>query len=467
MPVLDRNIPLPAASQRKARTAVAAALLLALTQSVPALGQTQPDRVSDLEKKLEDSMRRIEALTNRLQQLENKAAVPAAAAARPAAAGAGGNPASASAAAGQPVEARIEALERSVVQMGESTSAAREVTVGGVPLHGFAHVGAVRSTNPTPRGAKATFEQGGLNLYMTPQLTDRVKVLAELVFEYGEDQALATDLERLQIGYTVNDSLTVWMGRYHTPYGYWNTAFHHGAQIQTSVLRPRFLEFEDRGGVLPAHTVGMLASGTYKLGAGRLVYDAYFGNGSSIDNNGTLQPNNTRAASGSGAAGATLGYRFGGALSGLTLGAHAYSSRVAAFDANAVQTSRTQVNLTGGYLVYDENDWEVLSEIYRFRNTDMSGNTGTFASGAGYLQVGKTVGWDLTPYYRYERANLNPGDNYFASQTNGRSYVRNSIGLRYAINPVTSFKVETGGTSEPSAAVRKSNRTMFQLAVRF
>ena len=448
------------------RAAVMAALALAFTH--PAAAQTPPDRVTELEKKLEESMRRIEALTNRLQQLETKAAAPAApagATTRPSAAATGTT--GAAAPASQPVEARIEALERSVVQIGESASTAREVTVGGVPLHGFAHIGAARSTNPTPRGAKSTFEQGALNLYMTPQLSDRVKMLAELVFEYGDNQTLATDLERLQIGYTVNDALTVWMGRYHTPYGYWNTAFHHGAQIQTSVLRPRFLDFEDRGGVLPSHTVGVLASGTYKLGSGRLVYDGYFGNGSRISNAGALEPNNTRADSGSGAAGGTLGYRFGGALTGLTLGAHYYAARVGAYNAAETLTSRTRVSLTGGYLVYDENDWEILAETYRFRNTDMNGNNGTLGSSAGYLQIGKLIGWDSTPYYRYERANFNTADNFFASQTNGRSYTRHSFGLRYALNPVTALKVETGSTDEPAGAVPKSRRTMFQLSVRF
>ncbi|MFX6330640.1 hypothetical protein ABTF76_20520, partial [Acinetobacter baumannii] len=63
---------------------------------------------------------------------------------------------------------------------------------------------------------------------------------------------------------------------------YWNTAFHHGAQIQTAVLRPKFLEFEDGGGILPAHTVGLWGTGRLRLGDGRIEYDLYAGNGARI-----------------------------------------------------------------------------------------------------------------------------------------------------------------------------------------
>jgi hypothetical protein len=86
----------------------------------------------------------------------------------------------------------------------------------------------------------------------------------------------------VQIGYTLNESATVWGGRIHTPYGYWNTSFHHGAQMQTSVLRPRYLDFEDKGGIWPAHIVGLWATVKTKVGTGKITYDAYAGNGSKL-----------------------------------------------------------------------------------------------------------------------------------------------------------------------------------------
>ncbi len=175
--------------------------------------------------------------------------------------------------------------------------------LGGLPLHGFADIGAGRSreSNTLRTGAKG-FNVANFSLYLTPEFGERVKALVELLFEVERDGGLATDLERLQIGYTFSDAATLWGGRFHTPYGLWNTAFHHGAQIQTALSRPRFLEFEDRGGILPAHTVGAWLTGTFPGNSVRFNYDLYLGNSP------TIQVDAARPAPGG-----TLSPRTGGA----------------------------------------------------------------------------------------------------------------------------------------------------------
>ncbi len=146
----------------------------------------------------------------------------------------------------------------------------------GVPLHGFADAGFTAHTKDAtdPTG----FNVGSLDFYLTPQFDNNVKGLVEIIFETTPAGEVATDLERMQMGYSFNDNATVWAGRFHTPYGYWNTGFHHGAQIQTAVLRPRFLDFEDKGGILPAHMVGLMANGKFRAGEGKITYDAFAGN---------------------------------------------------------------------------------------------------------------------------------------------------------------------------------------------
>ncbi|MFI4941382.1 MAG: hypothetical protein ACHP7O_13720, partial [Burkholderiales bacterium] len=52
--------------------------------------------------------------------------------------------------------------------------------------------------------------------------------------------------------------------------------------MQTTILRPLFLEFEDGGGILPAHMVGVWGTGKFKMDRGRLTYDAFVGNGPKI-----------------------------------------------------------------------------------------------------------------------------------------------------------------------------------------
>jgi len=68
------------------------------------------------------------------------------------------------------------------------------------------------------------------------------------------------ELERFQIGWTVGDS-KVWLGRVHNPIAYWNTQFHHGSFLETSISRPSIVEFEDDNGLLPIHLTGLLIEG--------------------------------------------------------------------------------------------------------------------------------------------------------------------------------------------------------------
>jgi hypothetical protein len=224
-----------------------------------AFAQSDAERIKELERKLERSMQLIEQLTRRVNELEKTPPAPV--------------PASPLRAQ----EARIEALEK---DLGQRAAAHDEHSEAGVPVHGFADVGYEHSTWRRDGHRKPGFLLGNLDFFFTPNF-GRVKMLAELNFEVESDGDLVIDLERMQLGFTVSDALTAWMGRFHTPYGYWNAAFHHGAQIQT-VTRPRFLEFEDRGGILPAHTVGLWATGRVAAGNGKIVYDAYIGNGGRI-----------------------------------------------------------------------------------------------------------------------------------------------------------------------------------------
>lgn len=324
----------------------------------------------------------------------------------------------------------------------------------GVALHGFADVGFsthskdINNPSPSPKG----FNVGSLDFYLTPQFDDNMKGLIELIFETTSEGDLATDLERVQVGYTLSDNATIWAGRFHTPYGYWNTGFHHGAQIQTAVSRPRFLDFEDKGGIVPAHMVGLWGTGKVNAGDGKFTYDVFVGNGPKIAMGGdllnqtigtlniqTAGDNNNQAM-----VGANLGYEFSGMADGLRLAAHTLRGDVQDdSDGSFVPTSAniTEVSMVGGSIVYQANDWEVLGEYYRFSNKDKSGGTGSHSSWADYLQVGKAIN-GVTPFLRLEKTVLNQADNYFNLQDSGQSYTRQALGLKYDVNAKAALKLE-------------------------
>ncbi len=314
----------------------------------------------------------------------------------------------------------------------------------GVALHGFADVGAGWSSGDDPNKLNG-FNGGLLDLYLTPQFGPRVKGLIEIALEYGSDGALAVDMERLQLGYLVNDAVTLWAGRFHTPFGWWNTAFHHGANLQTSISRPRFIDFEDKGGFIPAHSVGVWASGKTPLAGAKISYDAFLANGPRIADR-TLDFNAFTDNSPGKMLGANVGYLASGALSGLRVGLHAFGSTVQAYDTTSTAMSSTKLRMFGTYIGYDENDWEAIAESYHFGNTDMADGTKR-SSNAWFAQLGRTLG-AVTPYLRYEKASLDPLDNFFRSQEAGRSYTRSSLGARYELDALSSFKIELSRTRE-------------------
>lgn len=443
-------------------------LSLSLVAAFPALADSsEAARLKALEQKLNQSLAVIEQLQKRITDLEQVKPAPAVAAVPVAPA-----PAAAPAAAPAEVAARIDSLEQAV--SGLTSGASRSQADSGVPLHGFLDVGYARSSRTVAdQYGRTGFRVGTFDLYLTPQLSDRVKALLEIAYEYDYTGTLGVDMERAQLGYTVNDNLTAWAGRFHTPYGYWNTAFHHGAQIQTSITRPRVIAFEDGGGLLPAHTVGAWATGKVATGAGRLNYDFYAGNSQTL-RSGVLDYN----AVGKDTGGSNVGFNVGlspQAVPGLTLGLHGLSEKVVSNGTNqagAALNGQIGVRMLGGYGFYETDDWEVIGEYYRFSNKDLAGSAGTNSSWAGFVQAGYHLSDRWTGYARYEKASLSANDPYFKLMNNGitnygASYDQKTIGVRYDLDQRSALKFQAERINDAGNPTRVNTWLRAQYAVRF
>ena len=107
--------------------------------------------------------------------------------------------------------------------------------------------------------------------------------MSERVSFFGEVSATAQpdgyniEVERAILRYDFADEFKLSVGRYHTPISYWNTAYHHGLWLQTSVARPEIIKIDGR--FLPVHFVGAMAEGTFSSGNFSLSYEAGVGNG--------------------------------------------------------------------------------------------------------------------------------------------------------------------------------------------
>jgi hypothetical protein len=455
----------------RGRSWVGALLVAGLGHSLVTHAATNDsDRIAVLEQKLDQSLQLIRQLSARVQDLEAQAAHGAppeadkrsgtAAAAAPAAQPGAAAAAQTGAAAATPPDTaqRLAKVEQTVNQMAASAGQHAEE---GLATHGFADVGIGNHNAEFSKYQGA--DVGELDFFLTPRLGGRTRALFELNFEVGSDGTVGVDLERAQIGYQFADSATVWLGRFHTPYGYYNTAFHHGQQIATSLRRPRFIDFEDHGGIMPAHTVGAWLTGSERVGDQRFTYDVYIGNSQRITG-GALDMNNAGNTHGSTIVGGNLGLLLSGALDGLKVGVDAFQTRIE--DEDTMPAYVTQVRSFGTYAAYDTDNWEDIAEFHVFSNQDLTGHTGTHHSEAGFVQIGYRAG-RYTPYARYERGAFQQSDRFFAAQANGSSYYREALGLRFDVDLVSALKLELAETRLTDRVIGSYDEALLQYAIRF
>ena len=419
-----------------ALTLCAGAVMMGSAVRAQTEADPQAQRLRTLEQRLDASLKLIERLTERIAELERAAAQAKPVGAAPAA---------------PEQEKEIAALRENVQKLADGLK--RSSSQAGAALHGFADAGAAWSSRDDPARRRG-FGVGTLDFYLTPQFGNRVKSLMEIALYYDALGHGEIEAERMQIGYTLDEALTVWAGRFHTPIGMWNTLYHHGANLQTAISRPRFVEFEDREGLVPTHSIGVWGSGKSGLGKGKLTYDVYLSNGPTVRGR-TLDYNPFTDDNSGKLLGVNLGYQPNGSLRGLSVGVHGFGSTVDTRLASGALFARTRLRMAGGYLGYDANGWEGLSEYYRFDNTDLASGTRR-ASNAWFAQLGHTFG-SMTPYLRHEKASLDGADNFFITQRGGLSYARSSIGLRYELDANSALKIEFGATSEAAATLIDQN----------
>lgn len=89
------------------------------------------------------------------------------------------------------------------------------------------------------------------------------RFLAEGVLSNEEQE-----IERFQFGLEPAPGTTLWVGRIHQPSSYWNTEFHHGQYLQGSITRPAIEAWEDDGGVLTQHVMGVMFEQEHGLDSG-------------------------------------------------------------------------------------------------------------------------------------------------------------------------------------------------------
>jgi len=257
------------------------------------------------------------------------------------------------------------------------------------------------------------------------------------------------DGERLQIGYDFTPLTTIWFGRYHNPLGYWNTQYHHGTYLQTSISRPEIAELEHNGGLFPSHTTGLLLETSHNINSDGAL-DFSFAAGTSP----MLRQDNEQGSTdlvlhpmeifnpGKGEhklnLTARMAYRPDTTYNN-QLGAFASQVEIAVSD-SIVNT--IDLSIAGLFAYWEKQNLSIYSSLFFVRDSIDSGitrNKGSFNS--GYIQLDYLLQDDWTLFGRAENTYGKTGDPYLALMQNF-SYEAQVAGIRWDITHKQALKLE-------------------------
>jgi len=302
-------------------------------------------------------------------------------------------------------------------------------------LSGFSNIDfSAQDKSEGPRG----FSEGQFVLHLAAALSARVSFFGELSFSPRADAGTGSppaagfnaEVERGIIRFDASDLLKVSFGRYHTPINWWNTAYHHGLWLQTTISRPEMVQFG--GKFLPVHFVGALAEGSLPAGGWNVNYQAGVGDGRGniISRGGDAGDNNARPA--------WLVNIFAKPDEpfGLQVGGSAYFDRI-----SVPGQPEYGEQIVSAHAVWLHEDPEVIAEIANIRHTQIGGVVTTsslayYVQGAYRLPAAARL---FKPYYRFEHIDVDPNDSVFAGVP---SLDGSTIGIRYDISTYAAIKTE-------------------------
>jgi len=295
-------------------------------------------------------------------------------------------------------------------------------------------MGSVANPLQFPLGAPAhdTFQAGEFDLFISSKISDHFSFIGEMVFGADQTNLFSIDIERYELTYKASRYFEISAGRYHSAIGYYNTAYHHGTWFGTATGRPFMYYYEDSGGLLPVHNVGLtstgLVPGTDKLG---LHWVAEVGNGRASSSSAVEPVQNFLSDRNHKAVNFAL-YVKPEWLEGLQAGGSFYDDKL--FPDGVTPVSQHIGSL---YAVYFRSGWEFLNEGVLLSNH--SGFNGrTYHSPMMYTQVSHRFG-AYVPYFRFQYVNAPAGDpvNVFAGRYEGPSE-----GIRYNISDYAALKLQ-------------------------
>ena len=367
----------------------------------------------------------------------------------------------------QSLLARIEQLEKRMVELekkalaGTETTTPKEVTeivqseqpplLESAMAHpmspslkfvGFSDVNFSATNQP---GSRSGFSEGQFILHLASTLSPKVNFMGEISFTARSDAGTGSppatgfnaEVERTIIRFEQNDYFKLSFGRFHTPINYWNTAFHHGQWLQSTVSRPEMTQFG--GSFIPVHFVGALVEGALPASGLNLNYNFGVGNGrgSVISRGGDFGDiDNNRAWLVNVFAKPDRFY-------GLQAGGSVYRDKITQIGGREFREW-----IQSGHVVWQKENPEFIAEFANVTHQPI-GETHKFNSQAWYLQTAYRLPWLeklWKPYYRFEYIHIPRSDPIFRTLS---SLAGSVLGIRYDLSSFAAIKFEYRNQRRP------------------
>ncbi len=278
------------------------------------------------------------------------------------------------------------------------------------------------------------FANGDLGLLLFSEISQKLSFLGEVLFEFEPDGGTEIDVERYKLNYAYSDALNIGIGRQHSSLGYWNTQFHHATWTHTTIDPPLLFSYEDEGGILPLHFVGLRLSGILEYDAGDILYNMSIANGRGKDTT-TIQA--IEDFNGDKQVVVALAYE-PAALEDFGIGANFLYDVIPSN--SGVQGRENEIDelIVGTYVHYTAFPYELLAEYqYIYHDDSRSANS----HHGGYLQIAYSFD-QVKPYYRFDILNIQSDDAFFLGVEEAQDSIQHSIGVRYDWFPFAALKLE-------------------------
>jgi hypothetical protein len=209
------------------------------------------------------------------------------------------------------------------------------------------------------------------------------------------------------------------------------------------VGRPTMVEFEDGGGLIPAHNIGIHLDGRIDAGDDHVRYDLELANGRSSD---LLAIQNEHDTNRPKAINLRLRYEPGSALDGLVIGGNLYFDGIPAAElpmtGGAAPLGAIHEWIVGAHAAYFEHDLHAIAEAMMIQHTELDSGA-VHRTYAGFAEAGRTYG-NVTPYARYQWTQFpDEGDPYFARTAND-GYQAFTAGVKHLTSDNVALKAEAG-----------------------